>query len=106
MRKVLIICGTGIATSTVVRVKIEKRLCKMRLENKVKLYQSKMSDEIDRLDEYDIILSTIIVPDRIKENVIDGIPLLTGMNEDEVYQKILEKVNQKVRSEERRVGKE
>jgi len=96
MKKVLIICGTGIATSTVVRVKIEKWLCKMHLENKVKLYQSKMSDEIDRLDEYDIILSTIIVPDRIKENVIDGIPLLTGMNEDKVYQKILEKVNQKV----------
>jgi len=96
MKKVLIICGTGIATSTVVRVKIEKWLCKMHLENKVKLYQSKMSDEIDRLDEYDIILSTIIVPDSIKENVIDGIPLLTGMNEDEVYQKILEKVNQKV----------
>ena len=96
MKKVLIICGTGIATSTVVRVKIEKWLCKMHLENKVKLYQSKMSDEINRLDEYDIILSTIIVPDRIKENVIDGIPLLTGMNEDKVYQKILEKVNQKV----------
>ena len=96
MKKVLIICGTGIATSTVVRVKIEKWLSKMHLENKVKLYQSKMSDEIDRLDEYDIILSTIIVPDRIKENVIDGIPLLTGMNEDKVYQKILEKVNQKV----------
>ena len=96
MKKVLIICGTGIATSTVVRVKIEKWLCKMHLENKVKLYQSKMSDEINRLDEYDIILSTIIVPDRIKEKVIDGIPLLTGMNEDEVYQNILEKVNQKV----------
>ena len=96
MKKVLIICGTGIATSTVVRVKIEKWLSKMHLENKVKLYQSKMSDEIDRLDEYDIILSTIIVPDRIKEKVIDGIPLLTGMNEDEVYQNILEKVNQNV----------
>jgi|SRR5690625_2281730 len=96
MKKVLIICGTGIATSTVVRVKIEKWLCKMGLENKVKLYQSKMSDEIDRLDEYDMILSTIIVPDRIKEKVINGIPLLTGMNEDEVYQEILEKTNLKV----------
>ena len=96
MKKVLIICGTGIATSTVVRVKIEKWLSKMHLENKVKLYQSKMSDEINRLDEYDIILSTIIVPDRIKEKVIAGIPLLTGMNEDEVYQNILEKVNQNV----------
>jgi|SRR5690625_1446358 len=96
MKKVLIICGTGIATSTVVRVKIEKWLSKMHLENKVKLYQSKMSDEINRLDEYDIILSTIIVPDRINEKVIDGIPLLTGMNEDEVYQNILEKVNQNV----------
>lgn len=94
MKKLLIICGTGIATSTVVRVKIEKWLCEMHMENKIKLYQSKLSNEIDRLDEYDLILSTIIVPGSIKENVIDGIPLLTGMNEDDVYQKILAKVNQ------------
>jgi len=93
MKKILIICGTGIATSTIVKVKIEKWLSERHLEKQVKLYQSKMSDEIDRLDEYDIILSAIIVPDRIKEKVINGIPLLTGMNEDEVYQNILEKLN-------------
>lgn len=95
MKKVLIMCGTGVATSTIVKVKFTKWLREKNLVNKVKLYQSKMSDEIGRLNEYDIILSAIIVPDQIKEAVIDGIPLLTGIGEEEVYQKILEKMNEK-----------
>lgn len=94
MKKVLIICGTGVATSTVINVKITKWLSEQNLENNVKLYQSKMSDEIDRLDEYDIIISAIIVPNRIKEEVIDGIPLLTGIDDEGVYQKVLEKINE------------
>lgn len=94
MKKVLIICGTGVATSTVVKVKITKWLYEKNLETKVKLYQSKMSNEIDRLDEYDIIISAIIVPNRIKEKVIDGIPLLTGFDDEAVYQKVLEKINE------------
>lgn len=93
MKKILIMCGTGVATSTIVKVKITKWLCEKNLENKVKLYQSKMSHEIDRLNEYDIIISAIIVPNRIKEKVIDGIPLLTGIDDEAVYQKVLEKID-------------
>lgn len=95
MKKILIMCGTGIATSTVVKMKLTKWLCEKHLENKVKIYQSKMSDELDRLDDYDIILSTIIVSNRIKAKIIDGIPLLTGIDEEKVYQMILEKIKER-----------
>lgn len=94
MKKILIMCGTGVATSTIVKMKITKWLCEKNLENKVKLYQSKISHEIDRLNEYDIIISAIIVPNRIKEKVIDGIPLLTGIDDETVYQKVLKKINE------------
>ncbi|MBP1948391.1 PTS sugar transporter subunit IIB [Virgibacillus litoralis] len=88
MKKLLIMCGTGIATSTVVKGKVEEWLKENNLNNEVKIYQSKISDEINRIDEYDIVLSTTIVPDNIREKVIDGVPLLTGMGIDEMYAKI------------------
>ncbi|MFD1449064.1 PTS sugar transporter subunit IIB [Oceanobacillus profundus] len=94
MKKLLIMCGTGIATSTVVTGKVKEWLKEQNLENKVTLYQSKISEELSRIDEYDIVVSTTIVPDNIKPKVIDGVPLLTGIGIDELYDQILEKVNQ------------
>lgn len=93
-KKLLIMCGTGVATSTVVTGKVKTWLQENGLENKVSLYQSKISDEINRIDDYDIIVSTTIVPDGIKDKVIDGVPLLTGIGTEEMYNKIAEKINQ------------
>lgn len=93
-KKLLIMCGTGVATSTVVTGKMKTWLQENGLEDKVSLYQSKISDEINRIDDYDIIVSTTIVPDDIRDKVIDGVPLLTGMGIDEMYEKIADKINQ------------
>lgn len=93
MKKILIMCGTGIATSTIVTEKVKAWLEDMDLNEQVSLYQSKISDEIGRLDEYDIIVSTTMVPDHLRENVIDGVPLLTGIGIDVMYDDILEKMN-------------
>src|SRR5690625_6126174 len=82
MKKLLIMCGTGVATSTVVTGKVKEWLEKEGLANGVKLYQSKVADEIGRIDEYDVVVSTTIVPDSIKDKVIDGVPLLTGRSEE------------------------
>ena len=75
MKKLLIICGTGIATSTVVKGKVEEWLKANNLSQEVKIYQSKVSDEINRIDEYDIVLSTTLVPNNIKDKVNDDVPL-------------------------------
>ena len=92
MKKLLIICGTGIATSTVVKGKVEEWLKENNLSQEVKIYQSKVSDELNRIDEYDIVLSTTLVPNNIKDKVIDGIPLLTGIGIDGMYEKVLAEI--------------
>ncbi|MDQ0430751.1 PTS system galactitol-specific IIB component [Planomicrobium stackebrandtii] len=88
MKKLLIMCGTGIATSTVVKGKVEQWLKDNNLSQEVKIYQSKVSDEIGRIDEYDVVLSTTLVPNNIKDKVIDGVPLLTGIGVDAMYEKV------------------
>jgi galactitol PTS system EIIB component len=93
MKKLLIMCGTGIATSTVVTGKVKEWLKNNKLEDKVSLYQSKISEELGRIDDYDVVISTTLVPDNVKEKVIDGVPLLTGLGIDEMYEKVLQKLN-------------
>ncbi|MDN7240716.1 PTS sugar transporter subunit IIB [Planococcus sp. N028] len=88
MKKLLIMCGTGIATSTVVKGKVEEWLKANNLSQEVKIYQSKVSDEINRIDEYDVVLSTTLVPNNIKDKVIDGVPLLTGIGVDSMFEKV------------------
>ncbi|MGK7379249.1 PTS sugar transporter subunit IIB [Planococcus sp. 1R117A] len=92
MKKLLIMCGTGIATSTVVKGKVEEWLKANNLSQEVKIYQSKVSDEINRIDEYDVVLTTTLVPDKIKDKVIDGVPLLTGIGIDSMYEKVLAEI--------------
>lgn len=88
MKKLLIMCGTGVATSTVLTGKMKEWLKEKGLENEVKLYQSKVADEVNKIDDYDVVVTTTVVPDKIKDKVIMGIPLLTGIGADAMYQEI------------------
>lgn len=92
MKKMLIMCGTGVATSTVVMGKMKEWLCDRNLGDKVKLYQSSVSEGLGRLDDYDIIVSTTIVPISAQGKVIDGIPFLTGIGTDNLYNEIFQKI--------------
>ncbi|MGL5694223.1 MAG: PTS sugar transporter subunit IIB [Peptostreptococcaceae bacterium] len=94
MKKFLIMCGTGVATSTIVTNKIKTWLKENGLEDKVTLYQSKIADEMGRIDNYDIVVSTTLVPDSIKDKVISGLPLLMGMGVNEMYAEIEKKIKE------------
>lgn len=94
MKKLLIMCGTGVATSTIVTSKVKTWLKENGLENEVHLYQSKIADEMNKIDDYDIVVSTTVVPDNIKDKVIMGIPLLTGIGMDAMFADIEEKIRQ------------
>ncbi|MDB7087875.1 PTS sugar transporter subunit IIB [Enterococcus mundtii] len=94
MKKLLIMCGTGVATSTVVTNKVKEWLKVKGLTEQVKLYQSKVADEMNKIDEYDIVVSTTVVPDSIKDRVIMGLPLLTGIGTEAMYAEIEKKINE------------
>ncbi|MDR1033338.1 MAG: PTS sugar transporter subunit IIB [Bifidobacteriaceae bacterium] len=87
MKKLMIICGTGVATSTVITHKVGEWLKENGHQN-VQLLQSKVADEMNRIDDYDVVVSTTLVPDSIKDKVIMGVPLLTGIGADAVFAKI------------------
>lgn len=85
MKKLLVVCGAGHATSTIAVAKVSQWLEKEGYANQVKIYQSKIADELNRIDDYDAVISTTIVPDSIKDKVINGLGLLTGMGVDALY---------------------
>lgn len=95
MKKLLIMCGTGIVTSTIVRDKVETWLHEQQLDQRVQIFQSSVQTEQSKADHYDIIISTTHVPDSMKHKAVNGIPLLTGMDSDDVYQELLEKMTQR-----------
>ncbi|GAB4074095.1 PTS sugar transporter subunit IIB [Barrientosiimonas marina] len=92
MKKMLIICGTGVATSTVVMEKLKDWLSGKDFADDVELHQGKVSDVNQNWDQYDALIATTIVPKHIQSEVIDGVPLLTGIGSDDVYEKIKERL--------------
>ena len=85
MKKLLIMCGSGIATSTIVTSKVKDWLKANGYSDSVQVFQSKVAEEVNRIDDYDVVISTTVVPDSIKDKVIMGLPLLTGMGLDALW---------------------
>lgn len=88
MKTVLIICGTGVATSTVVAAKVRDRLAAESIPATVT--QGKVMDLLDGDAQADLIVATTEVPDSVTVPVIRALPLLTGVGEEAVLQEIAE----------------
>lgn len=94
MKKVLVMCGSGIATSTVVMGKVKSWIADHGYADKVQLYQGKVADELSKINDYDAVISTTMVPDKYKDQVINGVSLLVGRNTEEVYEQLEQKLEE------------
>ncbi|KRM81492.1 phosphoenolpyruvate-dependent sugar phosphotransferase system EIIB [Limosilactobacillus coleohominis DSM 14060] len=92
MKTLMVVCGSGIATSTVVEGKIRAFLDSKGVLDKVKMLKGNIAEQINHIDEYDAFVSTTVVPDNVKDKVISGLPILTGMGADKAYEEILDKL--------------
>ena len=90
MKKMLIMCGAGHATSTIVHAKVNDWLKENGFENDVEIKQSAVSQEVEKIQNgnYDIVISTTIVPNEIQDKLINGVSLLTGVGTDQVWDKV------------------
>jgi len=86
MKKILVACGTAIATSTVVAKKLEERLSALGFE--VTIDQCKASEVGARASSYDLVVSTTEVDDTRGKPVIRTLSFLTGVGIDADVQKI------------------
>lgn len=86
MKKVLIICGTGVATSTVVAAKVRDHLAEAGIGATV--VQGKVMDLVTGDADADLIVATTEVPASVTVPVIRALPLLTGIGQEEVLDEI------------------
>lgn len=88
MKSVYLVCATGIATSTMLRVKVEQFLEEKGIEAEV--FQYRVAEMFPDRITADVILSTTSMPPEIEKQftVISGLPLLTGVGEQEVFEEL------------------
>jgi len=86
-KKVLVACGTGIATSTVVTIKIQETLKANNIDADV--IQCKVSELPMRVNDAHLVVTTTDYSND-KVPVIRGLSFLTGMGMEEDLQKIVD----------------
>lgn len=88
MKTVYLVCATGIATSSMLRVKVLDYLESKGID--VELFQYRVAEMFPDRIKADVIVSTTSMPPEVEEQftVISGLPLLTGIGEEETLEAI------------------
>jgi len=86
MKKILVACGTAIATSTVVAKKLEEKMKARGID--VKIDQCKASEVGSRAAQYDLIVSTTEVDATGGKPLVRTLSFLTGVGIDADLKKI------------------
>jgi PTS system galactitol-specific IIB component len=87
-KTVLVICGTGVATSTVVATKIRDHCAAKNIA--VTVQQGKVMDLVNGSPDVDLIVATTQVPTSVTIPVVAGLPFLTGIGLDSTLQEIVD----------------
>ncbi len=87
-KRILVACGTAIATSTVVAKAIEEGLAARGIQ--VVTRQCKAAEVPGLAKEFDLIVTTTPVPQNLGVPVIQTLAFLTGVGKEEVLDQIAE----------------
>jgi len=91
MKKILVACGSGIATSTVARNKLEEDLQDRGINmSQISMNQTSIPQIPSMASEYDVIVTTARYKEDVGVPVINGLSFLTGIGEDAAVDKIVE----------------
>lgn len=87
VKKVVVVCGTGIATSTVIADKIYEECKKEGI--KLNVVQCKVTEMNAYISNADLIVSTTIMSQKTNVPVVKGLPFLTGVGVEGVLEEII-----------------
>lgn len=94
MKKILLACASGIATSTAVNHKLSCILDENGYKGKYKVTQCRVQDVGELSEEYDFCVATTNVEGEAKCPVILGVALLTGRGQETVIEQVLQLMEQ------------
>ncbi|MBX3048112.1 MAG: PTS sugar transporter subunit IIB [Anaerolineales bacterium] len=85
--RIVVACGTGIATSTHVAIKIQEMLAARGVP--VETVQCRVPEVPHKLSGADAVVATAQVPyDDVQIPTLSGLPFLTGIGEEEVIDQL------------------
>lgn len=83
----LFVCGTGVATSTAVAQTVTKYLKEKGVKD-LKYKQTNVSSVQSNVEGVDLVVSTTNIPYDITPPVVNGLPILTGANQNKTLEEI------------------
>ena len=92
-KRILVACGTGIATSTVVAKAIEEALKERGID--VITRQCKAVEVRSLVDQSDLIVTTTQLPSNLGVPVIHTLAFLTGIGKEDAIEQIVEALQKK-----------
>ena len=88
MKRILVVCGAGVATSTVAAKKIEEKLRERQVA--VQIDQCKATEVPFKARGYDLIVSTTLLGEVAGIPVVQTVSFLTGIGIDRDIDRIVE----------------
>jgi PTS system galactitol-specific IIB component len=90
MKRILLACGTAVATSTVVTSRLNDAMKKRGLTGKYTCSQCKIAEIPSKAANFDILIANAKAPSGTTIPTINGLPLLTGVGAEKVWDEIAE----------------
>ena len=91
MKRILLVCGTGVATSTVVRKRVSDILDARGHKKDYSITQGKVAEVPGQSENYDLCISTVNIDKKnCKCPLIIGTQFLMGINTEPLIAQILQ----------------
>jgi PTS system galactitol-specific IIB component len=90
MKRILLACGTAVATSTVVTSRLNDAMKKRGLAGQFTCSQCKIAEILSKVSNFDILIANAKAPPGVTIPTINGLPLLTGVGAEKVWDEIAE----------------
>ncbi|ACZ08591.1 Galactitol-specific phosphotransferase enzyme IIB component [Sebaldella termitidis] len=91
MKRIIVACGSGVATSQTVASKVEKLLKEKKINAKVEAVDIKSLKTY--LKQSDVYISIVPAKEEVGIPVLSGIPFLTGVGVNEELEKLIKIIN-------------
>lgn len=90
MKRILLVCGTGVATSTVVRKRVDDVLEKNGYKGQYLITQGKVAEVSGQSGNYDLCISTVMFDKTLcKCPLVIGTQFLMGFNTEPLVEQII-----------------
>ncbi len=90
MKKIVLACGSGVATSNAVAKKVTELLDAKGYEGQYEIEQCAIAKAAECCANADLLISTTVAPAGITCAYVSGVPFLTGMGKVDAENQILD----------------